>query len=119
MGAFISRAASVLAVGLLAAGCGRMAPGDVAAVLDGYCAGCHNRTDLDGGFAFADLDAAHVDADAETWEAVVRKLRTRTMPPPTEQQRPDAATYESLSAWLESELDAKAVATPGRSPLRR
>ena len=116
---FIARAAGVLAVALLAAGCHRMAPTDVAAVLDEHCAGCHNPTDLDGGFAFADLDAARVDAHAETWEAVVRKLRTRTMPPQGAERRPDAETYERLAAWLENELDSKAVASPGRSALRR
>ena len=57
-----------------------MGPSEAAAVLDEYCAGCHNPTDLDGGFAFADLDLGAVDAHADTWEAVVRKLRTRTMP---------------------------------------
>ena len=118
-GTFSSRAASVFAVALLAAGCGRLAPDEVAATLDEYCAGCHNRTDLDGGFAFADLDAAHVDADTDTWEAVVRKLRTRTMPPQVAQRRPDLATYERVAAWLERELDSKAVTTPGRSALRR
>ena len=111
--------AAVLGVALLTAGCGRLAPGDVAAVLDDYCAGCHNPTDLDGGFAFADLDAAHVDADAERWEAVVRKLRTRTMPPHAAQRRPDLQSYERLAVWLEDELDSKAVVDPGRSALRR
>jgi len=118
-GTFISRAASVFAVALLAAGCGRPAPDEVAATLDEYCAACHNRTDLDGGFAFADLDAAHVDADADAWEAVVRKLRTRTMPPQAAKRRPDLATYERVAAWLERELDARVATTPGRSALRR
>ncbi len=117
--ASIARGAGVLWAGLLLAGCGRLAPDDVAAVLDEHCAGCHNPTDLDGGFAFADLDAARVDAHAETWEAVVRKLRTRTMPPQDAQSRPDAETYERLATWLERELDSKAVASPGRSALRR
>jgi hypothetical protein len=116
---FIARAAGVLSAGLLLAGCDRMDSSDAAAVLDEYCAGCHNPTDLDGGFAFAELDAARVDAHADTWEAVVRKLRTRTMPPQAAQRRPDAETYERLAGWLEGELDAKAVASPGRSVLRR
>src|SRR5512139_4072536 len=53
---FIARAAGVLSVALLAAGCERMGPSKAAAVFDEYCTGCHNPTDLDGGFAFADLD---------------------------------------------------------------
>jgi hypothetical protein len=115
----IARRIGVLCVGLLLAGCDRMDPSDAAAVLDEHCADCHNRADLDGGFAFADLDAARVDAHAETWEAVVRKLRTRTMPPQGAQRRPDAETYERLATWLETELASKAVASPGRSVLRR
>jgi len=117
--ALIARAAGAVSVALLAAGCGRMESSDVAAVLDEYCAGCHNPTDLDGGFAFADLDATNVAAHADTWEAVVRKLRTRTMPPQIAQRRPDLETYERVATWLERELDSKVVASPGRSALRR
>jgi hypothetical protein len=115
----IARAAGGLAVALLLTACDRTGPSDVAAVLEQHCAGCHNPTDLDGGFAFADLDVARVDAHAETWEAVVRKLRTRTMPPAGTEPRPDLETYERLAGWLEGELDAKAVASPGRAALRR
>jgi hypothetical protein len=115
----IARAAGALAVALLVTACDRMGPGEATAVLEQHCAGCHNPTDLDGGFAFADLDVARVDAHADTWEAVVRKLRTRTMPPAGTELRPDLETYERLAGWLEGELDAKAVATPGRAALRR
>jgi hypothetical protein len=115
----IARAAGGAAVALILAACDRMGPSDVTAMLEQHCAGCHNPTDLDGGFAFADLDAARVDAHADTWEAVVRKLRTRTMPPAGTELRPDLATYERLAGWLEAELDAKAVPTPGRAALRR
>jgi mono/diheme cytochrome c family protein len=106
----------------LAAGCGPLggpSPPEVAAVFGEYCAGCHNPVDLDGGFAFADLDPARVEAHRDAWESVVRKLRTRTMPPPGATRRPDAATYERLASWLERELDAKAPRVPERSPLRR
>ena len=116
-GSFIARTAGVLFAALLS-GCDRMAPSEVTAILDEHCSGCHNPTDLDGGFAFADLDAARVEAHRDTWEAVVRKLRTRTMPPPTAERRPDRETYERLAASLEARLDANAVASPGRSALR-
>jgi hypothetical protein len=115
----IARAASGLAVALLFTACDRMGPSEVTAVLEQHCAGCHNPTDLDGGFAFADLDVARVAAHAETWEAVVRKLRTRTMPPAGAELRPDLETYERLAGWLEAALDEQAVATPGRAALRR
>ena len=80
--AFVARAASVLALALAAAGCDRgLDPGEASALLEDYCAGCHNPVDLDGGFAVANLNAARVEDHAEVWESVVRKLRTRTMPP--------------------------------------
>src|SRR5262245_38597444 len=116
---FIARAAGVLSVALLAAGCDRMGPSQAAAVLDDYCAGCHNPIDLDGGFAFADLDLGSVDAHAETWEAVVRKLRTRTMPPLTAERRPDRETYDRLATWLETQLDSKAATSRASTALRR
>jgi len=117
--AFIARAAAFLSLALLVAGCDRMGPSEAAAVLDEYCAGCHNPTDLDGGFAFADLDATRVEAHADTWEAVVRKLRTRTMPPLSAERRPDLDTYERLAAWLETQLDAKAATPRMSAALRR
>src|SRR5262249_41134661 len=47
---------------------------------------------------------------------VVRKLRGRLMPP-VGLPRPDDATYEGLTSWLESELDTFAAAhpNPGRT----
>ncbi len=117
---FIARVTGVFAVAALAAGCSRnLEPAEATALLEDYCADCHNATDLDGGFAFADLDAAHVEAHPDAWESVVRKLRTRTMPPAAAQRRPDVKTYESLATWLESQLDAKLPASPGRPALRR
>ena len=118
--AFVARAASVLALAFAAAGCDRgLDPGEASALLEDYCAGCHNPVDLDGGFAVANLNAARVEDHAEVWESVVRKLRTRTMPPQAAQRRPDAQTYERLATWLEERLDATAVASPGRPALRR
>ncbi len=46
----------------------------------------------------------HVAAHAEQWEKVVKKLRTRAMPP-AGLPRPDEATYDSTAAWLETGLD--------------
>ena len=52
---------------------------------------------------------------AETWEKVIVKLRSRSMPPPGI-RRPDNATYDAVADWLESELDRAAAAhvNPGR-----
>ena len=60
----------------------------------------------------------NVPADAERWEKVIRKLRAKSMPPPG-LPRPDAATYDALAGYLETELDRAAAAKPnaGKLPL--
>src|SRR5262245_63623314 len=61
------------------------------------------------------LDPDQVSSSAETWEKVVVKLRSRSMPP-AGARRPDNATYDAVATWLETELD-RAAAThlnPGR-----
>ena len=52
-----------------------------------------------------------VGAHAEVWEKVVRKLRAGAMAP-APRSRPDAATYETFTTWLETELDRAAAARP-------
>ena len=47
----------------------------------------------------------------EIWEKVVRKLRAGAMPPAL-RPRPDDVTYETFTAWLETELDRAAAAHP-------
>src|SRR5262249_53021713 len=59
----------------------------------------------------ATVDVAQVGGHGELWEKVVRKLRGRLMPP-SGVARPDDATYESFTSWLETELDAYASAHP-------
>ena len=60
----------------------------------------------------------NVGAGAEQWEKVVRKLRTQAMPPPGA-PRPDAASYDRVASFLESELDRAEAARPhlGKLPL--
>jgi mono/diheme cytochrome c family protein len=89
-------------------------------VLDSYCVTCHN-----GNLRTADLllDQASVEKigeGAELWEKVLRKLRTRAMPP-AGMPRPDEATYDSFAAYLEEELDRAAAARldPGRQLIHR
>ena len=87
------------------------------ATLDRYCVTCHNGRLLVAGLALDAADLEAVGDDAATWEMVARKLRTRTMPP-SPRPRPDEAFYDSLVAYLESELDRAAAAepNPGRRP---
>jgi mono/diheme cytochrome c family protein len=74
------------------------------AVLDQYCTSCHNQRLRTAGLALDTLDAASVSANAETWERVVAKLRARSMPP-AGRPRPDAATYRSVAAAIEGDID--------------
>src|SRR5678815_4184764 len=52
------------------------APNPQQALMNQYCAGCHNQDDNAGGMALDKLDFDKVGKDAATWERVVRKVRT-------------------------------------------
>ena len=54
--------------------------------LDTYCAGCHNTRVRAGGVAFDTMSLDAVGEHADVWEAAVRKLRGRLMPPPGSRQ---------------------------------
>ena len=81
-----------------------------------YCVTCHNDRLRTAELSLDGVDLTEVGAHAETWEKVVSKLRTRTMPP-AGRPRPDVETYATLATWLESEIDRYAAShlTPGRT----
>lgn len=85
-------------------------------VVGKYCVTCHNQRLKTANLALDNLDTEHVFNSADTWEKIVVKLRSRSMPPPGA-RRPDNATYERVAAWLEGELDRAAGAhvNPGRT----
>jgi mono/diheme cytochrome c family protein len=85
-------------------------------LLTNYCVSCHNQKVKTANLMLDRTDAEHVSNAAETWEKVIVKLRSRSMPPPGI-RRPDNAEYDKVAAWLESELDRAAAAhvNPGRS----
>lgn len=85
-----------------------------------YCMTCHSDRLRTGSLSLESLDVGDVGPDAEVWEKVVGKLRSRSMPPVTA-PRPDSETYERLASFLESELDRASAAhpDPGPSPLVR
>lgn len=84
------------------------------AAIDRYCVACHNPKLQTGGLSLNGGDDA--GANSETWEKVVRKLRTRSMPP-AGLPRPDDATYVTILTAVERSLDAAAAAhpNPGRT----
>jgi hypothetical protein len=85
-------------------------------ILDQYCVTCHNERLRTARLALDTANLEQVSANPDLWEKVVTKLRTKTMPP-IGRPRPDAATYENLAMWLESELDRASSAhpNPGRT----
>jgi mono/diheme cytochrome c family protein len=76
------------------------------AMLATYCTECHNDEEFAGNVVFEGLTPDSVPAHAETFEAAVRKLRGRLMPPPGNPQ-PDQAEIDALVAFLERAIDSQ------------
>ena len=89
-----------------------------AATVQKYCLTCHNDRLKTGGLSLAGLDVEHPSAKAETWEKVIRKLRTSAMPPPGA-PRPDSSTYNALASHLETSIDRDARDNPQPGKLAR
>ena len=85
-------------------------------LLDGYCYSCHDNVTKEAGLSLEAVAAEDVARHPDVWEKVVRKLRTRQMPPLGE-PRPDDTTYNAVVAYLETSLDRAAAAhpNPGRT----
>ena len=100
-------------------------PANVAAeqarkTIDTYCVGCHNARAKAGGLALdtTPIDAVHEHPDI--WEATVRKLRGRLMPPPGSRQ-PEQREIDTFVSWMEAQLDTAAARAPsaGHVPVQR
>ncbi len=90
------------------------------AVINKYCVTCHSAKLRTGGLSLQDADLNNLPAAAETWEKVIRKLRTGSMPPHG-MPRPDGPTTAALASFLEISLDRAAAAkpNPGRAAMHR
>jgi hypothetical protein len=82
---------------------------EVRQLLQGYCIGCHNERAQAGGVMLDRIDTADVRVDAEVWERILRRLRSRTMPVPGRSPRPDNAMYEAAIADIQTRLDKLTV----------
>jgi hypothetical protein len=110
-------------LGALAAGCQPSVEERAATakeVIDRYCTDCHNEAERTGELTLERVALTDVGAHAEVWEAVVRKLRGRMMPPAGE-PLPEAVAADELVAYLEEQLDLAAATNPnpGRKSLHR
>jgi mono/diheme cytochrome c family protein len=117
-------AAALAAAGLLASGCGLIGnEGErQAAVVKGICLDCHNAAEQVGGLNLEALPLDAVATHAETWEKVIRKLRSGLMPPADGGPTLARDKRDDLAAWLESELDKDAepyLPAPGLHRLNR
>ena len=90
------------------------------AVVDQYCADCHNSDEKKGDLDLESIDARDVGGQTQIWERVVRRLRARQMPP-AGKKRPDESTYSSMLSRLESSLDEASAQhpNPGRTDTLR
>ena len=79
------------------------------AVLEQYCQVCHNTNAATAGLALNELDPSDPARHPEAWQAVIKKLTRRDMPPPG-MPRPDESTYDAVVESLVSALDADAAA---------
>ena len=96
---------------------------DSQAFVNQYCVTCHNQRLKTAGLMLDTMDPTHVAANAESWEKVVRKIKTGMMPP-SGAPRPDRATLDAFASDLDARLDLAAVpganlATPALHRLNR
>jgi mono/diheme cytochrome c family protein len=89
-------------------------------VVNSYCVGCHNERVRTAGLFLDQVDVGEPSEVPEVWEKVLKKLRTRAMPP-SGMPRPDEATYDALATYLETTLDraAEVAPNPGRPVVHR
>jgi mono/diheme cytochrome c family protein len=90
------------------------------AVVAKYCVTCHSARTKAGELSLEGLDLSRPAAHPEIWEKVILKLRGGLMPPGG-MPRPPEPARTALVSYLESSLDAAAIAAPnaGRPALHR
>jgi hypothetical protein len=95
--------------------------GDLDDLIGHYCLGCHDEDGRAGGLSLQDFNPAKADAQAETAEKIIRKLRAGMMPPPVAKERPTRDAAMAFVDALESRIDAAAAASPnpGSRPFQR
>src|SRR5258708_34751729 len=71
------------------------------ALVNKYCAGCHNDKLKSGGFSWLKIDLAHPDQQSEQVEKAIRKVRAGMLPP-SGILRPAAATARSFANAIDS-----------------
>ncbi len=91
------------------------------AFVDTYCVTCHNDRLRTGELSLEKVELQNIAEGSETWEKVIRKLRTGAMPPQGAPRRPDPAAADNFVSFLEASIDRAAMAkpNPGRATVHR
>ncbi|MFO0809755.1 MAG: DUF1592 domain-containing protein [Gemmataceae bacterium] len=81
-----------------------------------YCSDCHDGNSAKGGLSLTAVVGDDVARHPATWEKVVRRLRSRQMPP-AGRDRPAETEYAAILAQVEGALDRAAAdkPNPGRT----
>jgi hypothetical protein len=88
-------------------------------MLKSYCLDCHSSAEAAGGVVFEGLTPESVPAHAAQFEAAVRKLRGRLMPPPGNPQ-PEQHEIDGLVSFIEGTIDrGPAELAAGYVPIQR
>ena len=82
---------------------------DSEALIDRYCAGCHNSNDYAGGVDLEFASAASIADRPQVGEKVIKRLRAGMMPP-VGKDRPDYDSVQKLAQSVEESIDRSAGA---------
>ena len=99
------------AVGMISANEVPLSPESQQAIIDQYCAYCHDDVEMAGNMTMSGLDFTHIEESAELVEKMILKLRLGMMPP-AGMIRPAEDTLLALVETLESNVDEAARAAP-------
>lgn len=86
-------------------------PVEIQKTITRYCFACHNDKLKTAGVSLAQVKADDIPGGAETWEKVLRKMRSGEMPP-LGLPHPDVATNASVVEFLETGLNSRAKEHP-------
>ncbi|MFN0129867.1 MAG: DUF1592 domain-containing protein [Verrucomicrobiales bacterium] len=84
----------------------------VRALVEQYCVECHDADSSKGKLNLEGLLGDDVTEHPTVWEKVVRRMATRQMPPPSQDDRPTEVEYATIVTALARRLDAEAAARP-------
>ncbi len=83
----------------------------VTTVVNQYCVSCHDGTVKKGDLDLERVISAELTQHSDEWEKVIRKMRSRQMPP-IGKERPTNKVYDDVVAKLSSSLDRASAKNP-------